>query len=98
MAYVIDICHCCVERTILCNDRDGVGQLRGQAAVDSSLGDDSELVFLALFQASDHVALGLDVHAIGVAACPLLFWKLHVLHVIANQLAATVVLGTAPDQ
>ena len=84
--------------TILCDDSDGVGHLRWLTDVDGGLGDDSELVLLALIQAAHHVAFCLDVHAVGIAACPLLFRKLCVLHVVANQLAATIMLGTGPDQ
>lgn len=84
--------------TVLCDHRYGVGQLRRQADIDGCLCDDSELVPLAFLQASHHVVLCLDVHAVGIAACPLLFWKLGELHIITNQLAATIMLRTAPDQ
>ncbi len=84
--------------TILGTDQDRVCRLRGFAHVDSSFGDDSELVLQVSLQASYCILLPWDVLAARVAAYPGVSWHPHGFNVVANDLAATVILGTGPNQ
>lgn len=84
--------------TILGTDQYWVCRLRGFTHVDSSLGNDSELVLQVSLQASHCILLPWDILAAGIAANPGVSWYPHGLNVIANDLTATIVLGTGPNQ
>lgn len=84
--------------TILCRDKDRVRGLRGFTNVDSSFGNDSELVLQFSLQTSNCIFLSRDVLAAGVAAYPRVSWHPHGLNIVANDLTSAIVLGTGPNQ
>lgn len=84
--------------TILGTDQDGVCRLRGFAHVDGSFSSDSELVLQVSLQACHCVLLPWDILAAGVAAHPSVSWHPHGLHVVADDLAATIILGSGPNK
>ena len=84
--------------TILSTDQDRICGLRGFTHVDSSFGNDSELVLQISLQASNCILLPWDILTAGVAAYPSVSWHSHDFNVVANDLASTVIFGTRPDK
>lgn len=84
--------------TILSTDQDRVSGLRGFAYVDSSFGYDSELILQVSLQACHCILLPWDILAAGVAAYPNISWHPHGLDIVANDLAATVILWASPNE
>lgn len=84
--------------TILSTDQNGVCGFRGFTHVYCSFSNNSELVLQVSLQASHCILLPWDVLAAGVTTYPGVSCHPHDLNVVAYDFAATIVLGTGPNQ
>lgn len=84
--------------TVLGTDQRGVRGLRWFADVNSGFGDNPKLILQVPLQVADCILLFGDILAAGVAAYPRVSWHSHGFNIVTNDFAASVVLGTGPDQ